>query len=85
MGNRVRGRMRRVIKDITQSAVLLEAEISDMGQGVAQGCSMLPILLSNLINQLLDEVKKAVIGINIRKDVQVGGLMFAERFCRFNY
>ena len=77
--------MRRVIKDVTQSAVLLEAEISDMGQGVAQGCSMLPILLSNLINQLLDEVKKAVIGINIKKDVQVGGLMFAKRFCRFNY
>ncbi len=77
--------MRRVIKDITQSAVLLEAEISDIGQGAAQGCSMLPILLSNFINQLLDEVKKAVIGINIKKDVKVRGLMFAERFCRFNY
>ena len=46
---------------------------------------MLPILLSNFINQLLGEVEKVVIGINIKKDVQVGGLMFAERFCRFNY
>ena len=35
--------MRRAIKDITQSAVLLEAEISDLGQGVAQGCSMSPM------------------------------------------
>ena len=58
----------------------VEAEISDIGQEVAQGCSMLPILLSNFINQLLDEVEKAVIGINIKKDVQVGGLMFADDF-----
>ena len=56
------------------------AEISNIGQGVAQGCSMSPILLSNFINQLLDEVEKAVIGINIKKDVQVGGLMFADDF-----
>ena len=41
---------------------------------------MSPILLSNFINQLLDEVEKAVIGINIKKDVQVGGLMFADDF-----
>ena len=77
--------MRRAIKDITQSTVLLEAEISDIGQGVAQGCSMSPILLSNFINQLLGEFEKAVIGVNIKKDVQVGGLMFAQRFRRFNY
>ena len=32
--------MRRVIKETTQSAVSLEEEISDIGQGVAQGCSM---------------------------------------------
>ena len=56
------------------------AEISHICQGVAQGCSMSPILLSNFINQLLDEVEKAVIGINIKKDVQVGGLMFADDF-----
>ena len=64
---------------ITQSAVLLKREISDIGQGVAQICSMSPILI-NSINQLLDEVEKAVIGINIKKDVQVGGLMFADDF-----
>ena len=37
------------VYDITQSAVLLEGEISEpfnIGQGVAQGCSMSPILFS---------------------------------------
>ena len=52
---------------------------------MAQGGSMSPILLSNFINQLLGEFEKAVIGVNIKKYVQVGGLMFAQRFCRFNY
>ena len=46
---------------ITQSAVILKRDISDIGQGVAQGCSMSPILLFISINQLLDEVEKAVI------------------------
>ena len=80
----VRGRMWTVIKnmyDTTQSAVLLEGEVSEqfnIGQGVAQGCNMLPILFSIFINQLLDEVEKAGIGITVEKDVKVGGLMFAD-------
>ena len=43
--------MWRVIKsvyDVTQSTVLLEGEVSEqfnLGQGVAQGCSMSPILI----------------------------------------
>ena len=51
----VRGRMWRVIKnmyDITQSVVLLEGEISEpfnIGQGVAQGCCMSPVLFSILL------------------------------------
>ena len=32
------------------------------------------------INQLLDEVEKAGIGITVKKDVKVGGLMFADDF-----
>ena len=34
------------------------------------------------INQILDEVEKAGIGINIKNDVEIGGLnqMFADRF-----
>ncbi len=60
----------------TQSAVLLEGEKShtfDIKQGVAQGCSMSPILFCILINQLLDEVEKAGIGITVNIDVNFGG------------
>jgi len=42
---------------------------SIIGQGVAQGCSMSPILFSIFNNQLLDEVEKAGIGITVKKDV----------------
>ena len=69
--------------DITQSTVLLEGKISkqfNIGQGVAQGCSMSPILFSIFINQLLDDVEKAAIGITVKKDVKVGGHMFADDF-----
>ena len=75
--------MWRVIKnmyDITQSAVLLEGEVSEpfnIGQGVVQGCSMSPILFSISINQLLDKIEKAGTGITVEKDV---GLMFADDF-----
>ena len=44
----VKGRMWRVIKKMYRSAVLLEGEKSDLfhvEQGVAQGCSLSPILL----------------------------------------
>jgi len=41
---------------------------------------MSPILFSIFINQLLDEVEKAGIGITVKKDVKVGGLMFADDF-----
>ncbi len=34
----------------------------NIGQGLAQGCSMSPIIF---INQLLDEVEKAGIGITV--------------------
>ena len=56
------------------SAVLLEGEKSkpfNIGQGVAQGCSMSPILFYIFINQLLDEVEKAEIGITMRKEENV--------------
>ena len=56
------------------SAILLEGEKSkpfNIGQGVAQGCSMSPILFYIFINQLLDEVEKAEIGITMRKEENV--------------
>ena len=59
----VKGRMWRVIKKMyvsSKSGVLLEGEKSDMftiEQGVAQGCSLSPILFSVFVNDLLKEVE----------------------------
>ena len=47
---------------VSRSAVLLDGECSeafDVEQGVAQGCSLSPILLSVFINGLLKEVEQA--------------------------
>ena len=60
----VRGIMWRVIKEmyrVSRSAVLLDDECSeafDVQQGVAQGCSLSPILFSVFINGLLKEVEQ---------------------------
>ena len=51
-----------------ESAVLLEGakfKPFDISQGVAQGCSLSPILFSTFINELLNEVVKAGIGKSI--------------------
>ena len=59
----VKGRMWRVIKKMyesSESAGLLEGEKLDtfkIEQGVAQGCSLSPILFSVFINDLLKEVE----------------------------
>ena len=60
----VKGRMWRVIKKMyesSKSAVLLEGEKSDtftIEQGVAQGCSLSPILFSVFVNDLLKEIEQ---------------------------
>ena len=65
----VKGRMWRVIKKMymsSRSAVLLDGEKSDsfnVEQGVAQGCSLSPILFSIFISDLLKEVEQAELGI----------------------
>ena len=61
-----------------------KSEAFDISQGVAQGCSLSPILFSIFINQLLDEVEEAGIGITVKNDVKVGGLMFADDFVGLN-
>ena len=65
----VRGKMWRVIKKMyegSKSMVLLDGEKSEgfnVEQGVAQGCSLSPILFSVFINDLLKEVEEAGFGI----------------------
>ena len=67
----VKGKMWRVIKrmyEASRSAVLLDGEKSasfSVEQGVAQGCSLSPILFSVFINELLEEVDKAELGIQL--------------------
>ena len=53
---------------VIRSAVLLEGEKSDsfnVEQGMAQGCSLSPILFSVFINDLLKEVEQAELGIQL--------------------
>ena len=49
-------------------------------QGVAQGCSLSPILFSVFISDLLVEIDGAQIGIQLKSDNKVGGLLFADDF-----
>ena len=77
----VRGRMWRVIKrmyEASRSAVLLDGEKSasfSVEQGVAQGCSLSPILFSVFI---LKEVEKAELGIHLGEGGKIGGMLFAD-------
>ena len=72
-------RMWRVIKKIYESsisAVILEGEKSgsfNVEQGVAQGCSLSPILFSVFINDLLKEVEQAELGIQLSSGKIFGG------------
>ena len=81
----MRAKLWRVIRrmyDISRSAVLLEREKSasfSVGQGVAQGCS-LSTLFSIFINDLLKEVEKANLGIQLSSGTKVRGLLFADDF-----
>ena len=49
-------------------------------QGVAQGCSLSPILFSVLINDLLKDVEQAELGIQLSSGKRVGGMLFADDF-----
>ena len=79
----VKGRMWRVIKKMSRTAVLLEREKSttfSLEQGVVQGCSPSPILFSVFIDDLLREVEKADLGIQLGSGKKVGGMLFADDF-----
>ena len=72
--------MWRVIKrmyEASRSAVLLDGEKSaslSVEQGVAQGCSLSPILFSVFINDLLKELEKAELGIHLGEGGRDGGI-----------
>ena len=74
----VKGKMWRVIKTMynsSRSAVLLESEKSStfsVEQGVPQGCSLSPILFSVFISDLLEEIDRAQIGIQLKNGNKVG-------------
>ena len=53
---------------------------SPVEQGVAQGCSLSPILFSVFISYLLDEIDRAQIGIQLKSGNKVGGLLYADDF-----
>ena len=83
----IKGRMWRVIKKMyesSKSVVLLEGEKSDtftiIEQGVAQGCSLSPILFLVFINYLLKEVEQTGLGIQLSSGKTVGGMLFADDF-----
>ena len=67
----------------SRSAVLLEGEKSDLfnvEQGMAQGCSLSPILFLVFINDLLKEVEQAKLGMQLSSGKIVGGMLFADDF-----
>ena len=69
--------------EASRSAVFLEGEKSTefrLEQGVAQGCSLSPILFSVFINDLLKAVEQAKLGVQLSSGKKIGGMLFADDF-----
>ena len=60
--------------EVSKSAVLLDGKSE---QGVAQGCSLSPILFSVFINDLLKAVEKAGLRVQLYKH---SGMLFVDDF-----
>ena len=82
----VKGRMLCVVRNMSEasrSAIWLEGEKSAtfrVEQGVAQGCSLSPILFSVFIDDLLKAEEEAGLGIEISSGKRIGGMLFADDF-----
>ena len=73
----------KLMYEFSRSAVFLEGEKSDtfsLEQGLAQGCSLSSILFSVFINDLLIEVQKAGLGVQVNNGKSIGGLLFVGDF-----
>ena len=82
----VRGKVWRIIKqmyEFSRSVVLLEGEKFEafsLEQGVAQGCSLSPILFSVFVNDLLIEVEEEGLGVQLNNRKSIADLLFADDF-----
>ena len=77
----VKGRIWQKMYESSRSAVLLEGEQSaaiNLEQGVAQSCSLSPILFSVFINGFLKEVEQAKLGIELSNGARIEGMLFAD-------
>ena len=77
----VKAKMWRVVMEMyeaSKNAVLLEGEKSNTFN--AQGCSLSLILFSVLINDLLKEVEKAGLGVQLYSNKSITGTLFADDF-----
>ncbi len=66
--------------DRLENAVLLGEQSASFNvqQGVAQGCSLSPILY--ILSGLLKEVEQAELGIELSNGARIGGMLFADDF-----
>ena len=74
----VKGRMWHVINEVSKSAVLLEGKKSTMFS--LEQVALSPVLFSVIIDDLLREVEKADLGIQLWGGKKVGGMLFANDF-----
>ena len=67
--------------EVSRTSVLLDGEKSRMftvEQGMAQGCSLSPVLFSVFMNGLLKEVEEAGVGVQLSSGKCIAGMLFAD-------
>ena len=74
------GKIPRMCKQCVPGLLFRGRPGNEAKQGVAQGCSLSPILFSVFINGLVVAVEQAGLGIELGDGGRVGGLLFADDF-----